>query len=247
MWTSVWDADTVLRSLWILVVAATATSVVLLVVNWPVGGGERPSEMVIAQGASLIFVAIVVGLLLGPVEAARGLGLDASWIARDAKVWTGLAAVAFVSLCELWIGSIGPDRGEELATLSLTSAGLGVTGLLARRVIRLADPSAQLSERVKGMAGKIRDAVAHSDERRRHAIGAAGVSPSLPELPDHTAQAECREIVRQVLDICRAALGRGHADLVTEAHRQAAILVKTYVDAVKGFSSRRRGPRPFPR
>src|ERR1700749_1380018 len=85
----------------------------VMILHWPPGGGKATSGLVYTQGASLVFVVILLSLLNGPLVAGQKLGWDSGWIARDPVVWSGLAAVAGLSAVLLWLGWGGPGRGGE--------------------------------------------------------------------------------------------------------------------------------------
>jgi hypothetical protein len=51
--------------LWFVTVSFLALAVGLLLTTWPPGGSEGRGSLAVAQGASLIFVVILVGLMMG--------------------------------------------------------------------------------------------------------------------------------------------------------------------------------------
>jgi hypothetical protein len=128
-----WLASDAIRSVLLMTIISTLIIAFgLFASTWPPGGGHGASDLVIAQGASLVFVAIVVGLVGAPVQASRAIDWDASWIGRDPGTWAGFGVLALVSVLLLLIGWSEPDSTEELASIFLTAAGLSFAGLTAR-------------------------------------------------------------------------------------------------------------------
>jgi hypothetical protein len=168
-------ADKVLVALWLVTVSGVVTAVIALVLALPYGGGVQESSLAIAQGSSLIFVVILVGLLSGPVDAGRRVGLGTSVVASDGKTWLGLGLVALLSLTLLLIGWSKPDRQEELATLAITAAGLGATGLVARRLLRLSNPEVHLEDQFARSLKAMRDYLSTSMESSNEALGRLGI------------------------------------------------------------------------
>lgn len=170
---------------------------------WPPGGGTQQSDLAIAQGASLVFVTIVVGLIAGPVAASRAIDWDVAWVGRDRRTWSAFAALALVSILELLIGWSTPDPAEELATILMTAGGLATAGLLARRLISLADPAVQLSHRAVQATNELVAELRRHATTSSQALATADVDPviatAIVEVPSIGGQRMAADGLRQII------------------------------------------------
>jgi hypothetical protein len=212
-------------------------AVVILVTQWPPGGGGRQSSLAIEQGASLIFVVILVGLMSGPLEAGRQLGRGTEWVARDSPTWIGLGIVALLSLALLTLGWIRPDRYEEAATIALTASGLGVTGLVARRLLRLSDPTAQLSGIYGNSIEQLRAILPADRHETNEALTKAGVDQSVSAQVGRFASPSAQRAVSSLLQafttIAAVAWRDGDWQLGVRAHSYGMAVAREYVQRVE--------------
>jgi len=220
-------------------VVAAGVCVTLIVDSWPLGGGHAVSQAVIAQGASLIFVTIVLGFVLGPAETGRGLG-DATFINRDLLTWAGIVALAAISIFELWIGSLGPERAEELATFALTAAGIAAVAIVVRRLVRLSDPYEQLALRQLTMSRGLDRVLRDSRQRTKQALAAArvddqAVAGPIEQIPAPAVEALASQGIQQLMAVSRTAWHQRDWQLAARAHGQATILAIRYANGAKAL------------
>lgn len=238
--TSALSRDWLTSVLFAIAALGFVVAVVLMVTSWPLGGGKAVSEAAIAQGASLIFVVILLGLLAPAIEAGRSIGWDASWIRNDPLTWISLMLVTGISLFLVWLGSGRPERPEEVATIFLTATGLAVTVLLARRMIGFADPAIQLAERRRREARTISKLVDEAAEQSRSALSSVGVEADvaspIARLPSGQVQRQVAESIKRVLATSRMAWHRGEWVLAAQAHVQAIVLAMQYAESVGALS-----------
>src|ERR1044071_4489714 len=147
-----------------------------MVIHWPPGGGEETSDLVFTQGASLIFVVILLSLFSGPLAAGQRLGWDSGWVGRDTPTWLGLLLVALLSIALIWLGWVQPERAEEGASILLMAAGLCITALIAQRLIYLSDPGNQLDARFEAQLPRLMRIMKRRERNARKAFQRAGDS-----------------------------------------------------------------------
>lgn len=218
------------------IAAATACAAALvLLCNWPPGGGTAISELAIAQGASLVFVVLLLSLVPGPVEAARTIGWEPTWILRDRITWIGFASLALVSLAELTIAWAKPEHAEEGATILLTASGIAVTGLLARRLLRMSDPATQLRARVEAQIPRLVRLIAKERTRAYERAREQGVDEAQARLLESTphpgAQSGISGVLKPMFGFAVRALHDGRSDQAQEAHVSIVQVVIAYVEA----------------
>lgn len=210
---------------------------VLLAAAWPPGGGQGEGSLAIAQGASLIFVVILVGLMSGPIEASTRLGRGTDWVTRDAPTWLGLGWVALLSIVLLAIGWSEPDRQEELATIAITAAGLGATGLVARRLLRLSDPAAQLDDLYRRSVERVRAVLVSdrrtTDEALKLAEVEAQVSTKVSRFASEAAQQQVAETLQGFTSVAAVAWRDGDWALAARAHFYATAVAREYLSRVR--------------
>ena len=203
-----------------------------MITHWPPGGGRETSGLVYTQGASLVFVVILLSLLNGPLTAGQKLGWDSGWVARDTLVWSGLAMVALLSLLLLWLGWVRPERAEEGGSILLTGTGLALTALIARRLVYLADPGNQLEARLRQQLPKVIKILDQEQRRAAKAIRAT-TSPlfrrRLELYPVPSAQEGVRGILFQFVLLTQRSVHEGSWDLAIGAYVASVRLVKEYV------------------
>ena len=220
-------------------VSAFGIAVTQIASHWPLGGGTGPSEVVIAQGASLIFVTIVLSLLLTPAEAGRTIG-DATFVNRDVTTWVGLLVLAAMSLLELWIGALSPERAEENATLGLTAFGLASTAWVVRRLVKLTDVYEQLDQRRRADSALIRRRVQESAETTRVALTNVGVGEAVAApiiaIPSPDIQGLVAARIRGMTAISRFAWQTGDWPLAARAHGLAVLIAFDYAKAASSLS-----------
>jgi hypothetical protein len=153
----------------LLALGLLAGWVLVMVLHWPPGGAKTTSNLVYTQGASLIFVVILLSLFNGPLSAGQRLGWDSGWVGRDTPTWLGLLSVATLSIILIWLGWIRPERAEEGASILLTAAGLCVTALTAQRLIYLSDLGDQLDARLDAQLPKLLRIIRRSAKRNERA------------------------------------------------------------------------------
>jgi hypothetical protein len=203
-----------------------------MIIHWPPGGGKETSGLVYTQGASLVFVVILLSLLNGPLTAGQKLGWDSGWVARDTLVWSGLAMVAVLSLLLLWLGWVRPERAEEGGSILLMGAGLALTALVARRLVYLSDPGNQLEARLKQQIPKVIKILDREQRRIAKAIGATTsplVARRLELYPVPPAQEGVRGVLFQFVLLTQRSVHEGSWDLAIRAHAASVRLVKEYV------------------
>ena len=232
LWHSVAD-DPVRFVLLVVIAATTAGGLVLYAVAWPPGGGCCTSELVVAQGASLVFVTIVIGLIAGPLQASRDIDWDAGWIGREPLVWAGFGSLAFVSLLQLLIAWSQPDSTEELASILLSAVGLALAGLIARRLISLGDPAAQLDRRTDALADQLTEAFEADASAAHTALTSAEVEDDITTAiittPSQRVQRVGAFALRMVMSSARSASTRGEWSLASRAHVAATRLAHQYI------------------
>lgn len=225
--------DPVRTFLWGASALAFAAALTAYAIAWPPGGGTEQSDFAIAQGASLVFVTIVVGLVAGPVAASRAIDWDVAWVGRDPRTWLGFAALALISIVELLIGWSAPDPIEELATVFMTAGGLATAGLLARRLISLADPAVQLNRRVlqvtKALITELREHAAKSSQALAEAEVEPGIATAIVEVPTRAGQRKAADGLRRIFGTARGAVTRGEWRLAEAAYREALGFMYRYV------------------
>jgi hypothetical protein len=219
-----------------LLTAAAAfllAAVVVFAVHWPPGGGRHISDFVFTQGASLVFVVILLSLLSGPVSAGQTLGWDSGWVMRDRQTWGGLAAVAGLSLFELWLGWSRPERAEAGASILLTAAGLCITVLVAWRLVYLSDPINQLAARVRTQVPAVMKRVREHRERAgrvlRQQITDQNIAAELALQMPPEAQRALQSYLVQLRAVAERAVHAGHWDLALRAHAAMTMFVGRYV------------------
>jgi hypothetical protein len=215
--------------------AFVLVALAIFIVHWPPGGGRSVSDLVFTQGASLVFVVILLSLLGGPVSAGQTLGSDSGWILRDRQVWTGLAAVGGLSLLELWLGWLRPERAEAGASILLTAAGLTLTGFIAWRLIFLSDPINQLAARVRRQVPELmrslrRERKQEAERLRRHGISGQVLAELELQTPPE-AQARIRTHLMRLRAVSERALHDANWDLAVVGHRAASHLAQAYARA----------------
>ncbi|MEX0973483.1 MAG: hypothetical protein WDZ46_09550 [Solirubrobacterales bacterium] len=216
----------------VLITLLIAGWLLVMVAHWPPGGGKETSGLVYTQGASLVFVVILLSLLNGPLTAGQKLGWDSGWVARDTLVWSGLAMVALLSLLLLWLGWVRPERAEEGGSILLTGAGLALTALIARRLVYLSDPGNQLEARLKQQLPKVIKILDQEQHRAAKAIRRQ-TSPvfrkRLELYPVPPAQEGVRGVLFQFVLLTQRSVHEGSWDLAIRAHDASVRLVKEYV------------------
>ena len=216
-------------------VACALAAAVILIWRWPPGGGEGTSLLAVTQGGSLVFVVLLLSLLPGVVEAGRSIGWEPSWILRDRTTWLGFAAVAILSLGELAIAWARPEHAEEGATILMTACGLAITGLLARRLLRMSDASEQLRARASAQIPKLVAILAKERQREERRIAELGLNDESARLlvltPHPGAQSGMAGVVRSMLALALRYLQEGRWDQALQAHGVAAQTVVAYVEA----------------
>jgi len=234
-------ADGVLLSLWVVTLGGSLVAVGLLASAWPLGGGSEQSSLAIAQGSSLIFVVILVGLLSGPIEAGRRVGLGTAVVANDRATWLGLGWVALLSLVLLALGWSQPNSREELATIAITASGLGATGLVARRLLGLSNPSAHLEDRLAKSLKAVRALVTTGHRTTGDALRQAGiesaVASKVAKYPDTDTQRQVALRVQGFTTIAARAWRDGDWILAARAHYFATAVAHEYLSLIHAIDS----------
>jgi len=216
-------------------------ALILLGVSWPPGGGQEMSALAVAQGSSLIFVVLLMSLLAGPLAASRELPTGPAWLTKDWRFWTGFALVGALSLAELWLGWARADRKEELATIALTTSGLGLTALLARELLHLSDPRALVLRQVKDALVRLEEAARAGRAKSTSALAASGVDPTVVQQVVQYADPVTREVatahIREFLAAAKAACQRTDASLAATAHAAATVIVLQYLEGSESLST----------
>jgi hypothetical protein len=163
----------------VIATSCLIAAAIIFICHWPPGGGRYTSSFVFTQGASLVFVVILLSLLAGPISAGKQIGWDSGWVIRDPRPWLGLGMVALLSLGELWLGWLRPERAEAGATVLVTAAGLAITVLTAWRLVYLSDPVNQLDARLKSQLPKLERIIRRANARHAKAARRRGVSPEV--------------------------------------------------------------------
>jgi hypothetical protein len=214
---------------------------VIFALHWPPGGGSEESALAYTVGATLIFVVILLSFVSGSVQAGQALGWDSGWVARDRVVWGGFLALALLSLFEIWIGYVKPERPEEGAVIILTAAGLATTAMVARRLIFLSDPINQLASRMESMLPRLRKLVQQGQAGTVAATKGADLSSELASrvqlYPTSAIQEGFSRLLRQLRATCQRAISAGSWDLATASHRAMTQTVRAYAEAVGALHS----------
>ncbi|MQA92545.1 MAG: hypothetical protein GEU90_20375 [Gemmatimonas sp.] len=204
----------------------------VFIAHWPPGGGRSVSDFVFTQGASLVFVVILLSLLGGPVSASQTLGSDSGWILRDRQVWIGLAVVGGLSLLELWLGWVRPERAEAGASILLTAGGLTLTAFIAWRLVFLSDPINQLTARTRRQVPELmktlrRDRSQTAERLRRQGISGDVLAELELQTPPET-QARIRGHLMRLRAVSERALHDANWDLAAVGHRALSHLAQAY-------------------
>lgn len=233
--------DPVQTGMRLVVVAALAAAANLFISSWPPGGGSSIGSLAAAQGAGLIFVVILMSLLAGPLEASLLLPWGAARIAADWRIWLAFGSIALLSIAELLVAWSDPDRREELATIFLTLSGLALTGLLARRLIRLSDPNAQVAHYLPNVLKSLTRARQRGTTTSSSALSRAGVelavAAQVVAYPEPETRGMTVSAVRQFTGTARFALARGDRTLAATSHIAATVIVHEYVSGYRAFAS----------
>jgi hypothetical protein len=208
---------------------------VVLILHWPPGGGKSVSQLAVAQGASLVFVVLLLSLLPGVVDAGESIGWEPAWILRDRLTWLGFSAVALLSLGDLTVAWAQPEHAEEGGTILMTACGLAITGLLVRRLLRMSDPGEQLSARVSSQVPKL--VAILNKERDRAAKRAAEhdlgkeAARLLSLTPHPGAQSGMASVIRQMMGLASRYAQDARWDQAQKAFELATQSVTAYVQA----------------
>lgn len=210
---------------------------VILAVRWPPGGGDRVAQLAIAQGASLVFVALLLSLLPGVVDAGRSIGWEPTWILRDRLTWLGFAAVALLSVGDLTVAWTQPERPEEGATILMTACGLAITGLLARRLLRMSDPGEQLDARANAQVPRLIAILKKESRRMARRAAEQGLSEDAERLltltPHPGAQSGMAGVLRTMLSLSARYVQEARWDLALKAFEVVTQTVVAYVQVGK--------------
>jgi hypothetical protein len=217
--------------------ACAIAATVVLVARWPPGGGEGIGQLAVAQGASLVFVALLLSLLPGVVDAGRSIGWEPAWILRDRLTWLGFGAVALLSVGDLTVAWAQPEHVEEGATILMTASGLAITGLLARRLLRMSDPGEQLDARVKAQVPKLIAILTKESRRAARRAAEHGVGEDSARLltltPHPGAQAGMAGVIRAMLGLSARYVQDSRWDQALKAFEVSTRTVVAYVQAGK--------------
>lgn len=207
----------------------------VLILHWPPGGGEGVSQLAVAQGASLVFVVLLLSLLPGVVDAGENIGWEPAWILRDRLTWLGFSAVALLSLGDLTVAWAHPEHAEEGATILMTACGLAITGLLVRRLLRMSDPGEQLSARVSTQVPQL---VAILNKERHRAAKRATeqalgkeAARLLALTPHPGAQSGMAGVIRSMMGLASRYVQDARWDQAQKAFELATQTVIAYVQA----------------
>lgn len=208
---------------------------VVLILHWPPGGGKSVSQLAVAQGASLVFVVVLLSLLPGVVDAGESIGWEPAWILRDRLTWLGFSAVALLSLGDLTVAWVWPEHAEEGATILMTASGLAITGLLVRRLLRMSDPGEQLNERVNTQIPKLVAILTKERARAAKRVTEQRVGEDAARLlaltPHPGAQSGMAGVVRQMLGLASRYAQDRRWDQAQKAFELATRTVAAYVQA----------------
>ncbi len=233
--------DRVLVGLWLVTAGGAVLAFILMLGALPFGGGSEKSSLAIGQGSSLIFVVILVGLMSGPVEAGKRVGLGTAFVASDGRTWLGLGWVASLSLGLLAIGWSKPDSREELATLAITASGLGATGLVARRLLRLSNPEAHLEDQYAKSLRDIHSVLSTSRKTSDEALKRLGiegqVATTVGRYVDPSVQRRVAVHAQAFTTVATRAWQEGDWVLATRAHLFGIAIGHEYLALIEAFDS----------
>jgi hypothetical protein len=217
--------------------ACAIAAAAILIVRWPPGGGEGIGQLAVAQGASLVFVVLLLSLLPGVVDAGRSIGWEPTWILRDRLTWCGFGAVALLSVADLTVAWVQPEHAEEGATILMTACGLAITGLLARRLLRMSDPGEQLDARANAQVPKLVAILTKESRRVARRAAEQGVGEDAARLlvltPHPGAQSGMAGVVRAMLGLSARYVQSGRWDQALKAFEVSTRTVVAYVQAGK--------------
>ena len=219
----------------VVAIGCALAAALVLILHWPPGGGTGVGQLAVAQGASLVFVVLLLSLLPGVVDAGESIGWEPAWILRDRLTWLGFSAVALLSLGDLTVAWVQPEHAEEGATILMTACGLAITGLLVRRLLRMSDPGEQLSARVRTQVPKLVSILSKERDRAAKRAAEQGLGKEaarLLELTPHPgAQSGMAGVIRQMMGLASRSAQEARWDQAQKAFELATQTVTAYVQA----------------
>ena len=185
----------------------------------------------------MVFVVLLLSLVPGAAEAGRTIGWEPTWILRDLLTWTGFATIAFLSLAELTIAWSKPEHAEEGATVLLTACGVGVTGLLARRLLRMSDPATQLGARIEVQLPRLVRILEKERRKARKRAREQGLNETQARLlaltPHPAAQSGMAGVLKPMFGFAVRSVHEGRWDQAQQAHAWITHTVSAYVEAAQ--------------